>query len=314
MKTQTTITLAPALIAGAASLFLTAFAGASIVVSETFDSYSIGPLGGQGTLGYNGASWNQGTGTHTVQAGGLEYSGSVSGGGSYTVGSTAGNSVLATHSGSTDPAFSLQIAAHPASLNATSTGKTEIWISYTLQVSNAQLSPIFYFDNQSNTSFGNAEFGFGYDPTATGGFNIRRGSTWSGSRIAGPISVSTTYYIVGRQSTSASLYEDHRWDRGEMWINPVLNPDGSLPTADMTFDNGGNGQSDWSMIMFRFYGAAVGRTITIDNIAVGTQYAWNPGESFETRSGISPIPEPSWVGLVLAGMACSTLLLRRRLI
>lgn len=297
-----------AVLALSASLAASSAQGAWLF-SDDFDSVSgsvatgvgDGTAAAVGTLGNWNVNKPQNSGASaTVSAvdGSLMYVGN-----NYSVGSAGGKKIQITTHTST--------SSNSAIFDRTfATQNGEIWLSFTFQVNkddfDQTLAPMMFFSNQQFANIGTqGYFGYGLNGSDPGisRLSLRRGTSAMQLSTV-PSAADTTFYVVARMWKDA----DTTYNKTEMWINPILGGDESLPAPTLAHTetwnpaNSAMQGTDTSYVGLRYFGAFNdGRAVFLDNFRGGL--SWN-----DIRPGA--VPEPGTATLV--GMSIMGLLFLRR--
>lgn len=259
---------------------------AAVLLQENFDGLTPGDLNGQN-------SWTADTGLDVV-AGGQSYTGgtiTISGGAN-----RAQSSVVS--SVGPGPGF----AVSPLATKSFSSQSGDVWMSFTMSVSNSVVGDRYWFWVSDTT---NISTGF---TASVGDVNTGNKNLYADTRINTSVTSSSataytegqTVFLVARLSKDGAATNTNAYDRVELWVNPTST---FLGAASASVDRN-NSSFTGGVVNFGLSALGGSPTIQWDNLLVGTGQA--------DVLNVYAIPEPSafaaFGGLAALGFAA----LRRR--
>jgi hypothetical protein len=256
---------------------LIAPAHGALLLSENFDSLSVGDLNGQ-----NGWSADA---VLDVASGGLGYSSgdiSVSGGTKHAVWSGAN--------------------AQPIGSKGFASQSDEVWFSLTIKVVATNTSSRFWFYVSDDADLGNAGVVGQINTGSNALLGGYRATTSQFTSAGTSIDVGNTLFIVGRFSQTGTSPTVGDYDKMEMWVNPDSTTLGVAFTATNTNGSGISTGID----TFAITALGTGSNVIWDNLLVGTSQA----DVLDVYA--STIPEPSTFALLGGIGALGFAGLRRR--
>lgn len=264
---------------------------ATLLLQENFDGpdIEIGDLNGQN-------SWSADTGVDVV-AGGLSYT--SAGGGVITI---TGGANRAQSSNVSAVGPSPGFAVTPLATKSFSSQSSEVWMSFTLLISDSANSDRYWFWLSDTT---NISTGF---TASVGDVNNSNKSLYADTRIntsvvssaAAPYTQGQTVFLVARLSKDGAATDINAYDRVELWVNPTSTILGSATTSvDRTNSSFTGGITNFGL-------SALGGTPTIqwDNLLIGTTQA--------DVLDLYAIPEPSSYAALVGLASLGLVTLRRR--
>ena len=266
---------------GLVSVFtLTTLAHATVLLSENFDNLTTGDLNGQN-------SWTADTGLDVVASGQSYSNGSltISGGANSAQSSNVSSAVTA-----------------PLATKSFASQSGEIWMSFTLSISNTANADRYWFWLSDTTNI-NSGFTAAIGDTNSGTKSLYTETRINTTAITGPqtnITEGQTVFLVARLSKDGAATDTDAYDRVELWVNPLSTTLGSASSSvDRT-----NSSFTGGVVSFGL--TALGGTPTLqwDNLLVGTTQA--------DVLNVYAIPEPSTFAALGGAAALGLAILYRR--